>query len=290
MYVRTLGVVLSSVFVCVAAQGQLLNSSFEIPDPARATEWFTPPLHWDWYDLDNNWNYVGLHSAFTPKPEFRQTVNWSIPAPVDGNYFVLLSTGDSRGPGSSERTIYSRIEQHITLCPDDMLSGHYFFGTCDFVPYNDTGLIMLKPADPNDGLRPIVLVKITTEDVGDYKSTDGWQPFHYRHKSTQCDRYILVCEVKDELDKIYKSYLALDNFRLCHGLPIFGDLNIDCAVDYHDFNILAKGWLADCNDPNVIADPNIPCDLLVPDPNTINGFIDIGHMMLLSEHWLERFD
>ncbi|HDS83733.1 MAG TPA: hypothetical protein ENN97_00825 [Phycisphaerales bacterium] len=290
MDLRALFVALLSVSFCAVSEGQLLNSSFEIPDPNRATPWFTPPMYWQWDDTPGNLNYVGLHRQFTPRPEQRQPVYWSIPSPVEGDYFVVLSTGDAQGMDSAGKTLYSRIEQLISICPGDMISGYYFFGTCDYLPYDDTGRILLEPVDPNDGLRPVILAEISTEDVGNYGSTHGWQYFHHRFDGPQCGQYVLSCEVRDYLDKIYKSYLALDNFRLCRNVPKFGDFNTDCAIDYHDFDIMAQAWLADCNDPNVVADPNIPCELLITDPNHIDGFITIDHLMLLSEHWLERFD
>ena len=51
---------------------QLQNGRFETPDPNRATEWFTPPMDWDFE------GYAGLHSDFTPQPEHGQTILWTI--------------------------------------------------------------------------------------------------------------------------------------------------------------------------------------------------------------------
>lgn len=297
MFAHALSVGLFGLLMCTLSNGQLLNPSFENADPDRATRWFTPPLHWHWQDTPSNLNYVGLHSQFTPNPEQRQPVNWTIPAPVEGTYFALLSTGDAEGVGSSLKTQYSRMEQRLTLCPGDALSGYYFFGSCDYMPYDDTATIMIVPSDPNewpsdpnDWPRPVTLVKISTADVGDYKSTDSWQHFYHRFKGSQCFTYTLVCEVRDELDKIFKSYLAVDHLRLCHNVPKYGDFNADCSIDYLDFEILAKTWLTDCSDPNVLADPNIPCRQIMRDPNIIDGFVEIDHLTRLSDHWLERFD
>lgn len=312
MGTRAHAVVLSGAFFCAVtvgyavSVGQLLNPSFDLPDEDRVTEWFTPPLHWDWHDTANNLNYVGLHTDFTPQPEQGQAVHWSIPGPVKGQYFALLSTGDARGPGSSRDTLYSSIVQTITLCPNDRISGHYFFGTCDYLPYDDSAVIKLIPTDPNRVdrtlKRPIILAEISVKDVGNYKSTDGWQQFHYQFDYHECVEFYLYCEATDTQDRIYKSYLALDGFRICRNVPDFGDFNLDCAIDYHDFDIFARTWLADCNDPNVIADPNIPCNLVITDPNMIYsdpncpsydpdaGVIGLEQLMLFKEHWLERFD
>ena len=282
MVLRALCILLLTCSFCAVAQGQLLNGGFEIPDPNRATQWFTPPLHWD------SFNFAGIRSEYIPEPEYGQVVTWTIPAPYEGHSFLLLSTGDVEGPGSDPLTVFSSLEQAITVCPGNVLYGSYFFGTCDYRPYNDTGLIKLIPVDPNDGLRPILLVSISVDDLGNFQSTDGWQHFSYMFSDANCGQYYIYCEVRDILDSRYQSYLALDNFRICQGAPAYGDLNSDCDVDYDDLAILGRSWLADCNDPNVIADPNIPCQLLIPDPNTLGNIIEIEHLMLLSENWLEQ--
>jgi hypothetical protein len=282
MVSRTLCILLLLCLFCAVSQGQLLNGGFEIPDPNRATPWFTPPLDWDIF------NYAGLHSEFIPQPEYGQTVSWTIPAAYEGQYFLLLSTGDAEGPGSDPMITYSSIEQAITVCPGNVLYGSYFFGTCDYRPYNDTGTIKLIPVDPNDGLRPILLVSVSVDELGNFQSTDGWQQFSYTFTNETCGPYYLYCEVRDVLDTQYQSYLALDQFRICQSVPAYGDLNSDCGVDYEDLSILGRGWLADCNDPNVISDPNIPCNILIPDPNHLGNIIGIEHLMLMSENWLEQ--
>ncbi len=275
---------------CAASQEQLLNPGFEIADPSRATFWFTPPLNWDWCNTPNNMNYVGLHTSFVPQPEQGQVVTWSIPESVEGQYFVLLSTGDAEGLRSSFKTERSSIEQIITFMPGDIISGHYYFGTCDYMPYDDTGSIKLIPVDHNDGLYSIVLASESVSGLGNYQSTDGWQYFRHQFNESTSGDYLLYCEVRDHLDRVFKSYLALDNFRICRGIPMLADLNFDCVVDYYDLNILSQAWLADCSDPNVISDPNIPCHLVIPDPNMPNKTIDIDHLLPFSENWLENYD
>lgn len=296
MVARAFFIVSVACLICDVCAGQLLNPRFDIPDPNRATEWFTPPLHWDWFDTVNplNLNYVGMHTDFDPEPEHGQTVNWSIPGPVEGDYFVLLSTGDAQGTRSETKTLYSSIDQTITLCPGDVLSGYYFFGTTDYRPYNDTALITLDPVDPNDPQhRKIVLVSISVDDVGSYNSTGDWQYFRHQFKTETCGQYVLYAEVRDTRDRIYKSYLALDNFKICRNVPPYGDYNDDCVIDLNDFNILSQAWFADCNDPNTIADPNIPCEPFIVDPNSFDPnlphIIDLDYMLWISDYWLERF-
>ena len=289
----SLVVVAAACFLCAASRGQPYNGDFEIPDESRPNTYYDPnvypPLGWDWQDTDNNKNYVGLHTDFVPQPEQGQTIAWVIPAPASGERFVLLSTGDSEGPGSEGLTEYSRIEQIIKVCPGDTLYGSYFFGTCDYSPYNDTGTVKASPVDPNSGLRPILLAFSSVETLGNFKSTDGWQHFQYTFSGETCGDYVLSCEIRDVLDRQYKSYLALDNFRICRAAPGFGDLNHDCGIDYLDLAILSQAWLADCNDPNVLNDPNIPCSLVIQDPNLYDNFINEAQLIQMSENWLEWF-
>ena len=79
-------VLLITVQLCMGGQVKagILNGGFELPDP------IDPNKPRDW----NTFNYVARHSQFTPQPEHGQTVLWDIPAPAEGDYFVLLSTGD----------------------------------------------------------------------------------------------------------------------------------------------------------------------------------------------------
>ena len=290
MVSRSLCVLLIVSSCCVFTYAQLHNSGFETadPDPNRVNNWFIPPL---FYPLQwETTNYACLHSSFIPYPEYGQTVSWTIPEPVEGDTFVLLSTGDAEGYGSDPRIEFSSMQQTIYACPGNILSGSYFFGTCDYRPFNDVGTVKLIPADPNDGLRPVVLLSICIGDLGDFQSTPGWQKFYYQFTEENCGEYLLYCEVRDILDRSFKSYLALDNLRLCQGVSGFGDLNRDCGVDYFDFEILASAWLADCNDPNVLSDPNIPCELFVTDPNLPENIVDGEFLLKMSESWLERSD
>jgi len=263
---------------------QIQNGRFEVPDPDRATDWFTPPKYWEFE------NYANLLSEFTPEPEQGQIVSWSIPSPFEGQYFMLLSTGDIAGPGSDSSTIRSSAWQTLYATSGETLIGAYFFGTCDYLPYDDFASITLEAADPNDELRPITLVEISVLDVGSYSSTDGWQPFQHTFDSSQTGEYIIRCEVNDKTDTRFKSYLAVDGLRICQAIPAYGDLNRDCGVDLQDFSIFTSAWLADCQsveDPgSPLYDPNIPCSLADMDGS---GIVDPNDLILMSEHWLEKF-
>lgn len=267
------------VVLQVVGWGSIQNGRFEIPDPNGATPYFCPPLDWTVE------NYAGLHESFIVEPENGQYISWTIDRPAQGETFCLLSTGDVFGPGSDPQIIRSSICQTVSFSSGDVLKGSYFFGTTDYSPYNDTGNIMLFPVDPNEGLRDILLATINVADVGDYSATQEWQHFEYTFTEVTQGDYFLTCEVIDVRDTKYKSYLAIDNLRVCYGTPLYGDINFDCAVDLKDFELFSQVWLADCNDPNTY-DPNYPCFDADFNPDEL---IDPNDLILLSECWLENY-
>ena len=229
--------------------GAILNESFEIPDP-NVNEWFIPPLNWD-RARDNSYKdcYVGLHREFVPHPQYDRNKNevfWNIPAPADGSKFVVLSTGDL-GFDSDPVITHSTIWQTVTFEPGHRFTGFYFFGTCDFLQYNDYGKIYLEPVDPNIGLPPeIPLAYADVEMVGDYRSTDTWRSFVYDFTPDTAGTYNLICTVKDIQDTIYKSYLAVDGLKVCTTLYDHGDINRDCSIDMIDLFIMSDAWLSVC--------------------------------------------
>lgn len=291
-------------------RGSILNPSFEIPDP-NVSVWFIPPLHWTRiYTRTINYNdcYAGLHSEFLPLPEHDNEVDWFISGPYHKSKFVLLSTGDL-GRGSDEEITYATITQTVTFTPGQRISGAYFFGTCDYLQYNDYGKIYLQPVDPNSGLpMEIILAYMDVERVGDFSSTDDWIPFQYDFTEQTAGTYKLICTVQDVQDTIYKSYLAVDGLKVCTPLYDHGDLNMDCSIDLQDLYILSNAWLSECPDPNSIdddpntipttpwppgfifdpnyvRDPNCPCE--IADINK-NWWVDPNDLEILSDHWLDK--
>lgn len=288
----------------------ILNASFEIPDP-NVSDWFIPPIHWERvYASDNKLKdcYAGLHSEFVPSPEHDNEVDWYISAPFHKSRFVVLSTGDL-GSRSDTEVTKATITQTVTFTGGQRISGAYFFGTCDYLQYNDFGKIYLQPVDPNNGLpSEIVLAYMDVKGVGDFQSTEGWLPFQYDFTEQTAGDYNLICTVEDVQDKIYKSYLAVDGFKLCTPLYEFGDINMDCSIDLVDLFILSNAWMSECPDPNAVDnDPNtiptspwppdyIPNPNYVPDPNcpcemadiNKNWWVDPDDLNTLTSHWLEH--
>jgi hypothetical protein len=252
------------------AQAAIFNGDFEQADPNDPNNplGFLPPTGWQ------RENYAAVLSHFVPNPERGSTANWKIDPqtgldPYQGSSFVVLSTGDVKPDPYS-----ARIWQQIQVAPGLVLSGAYFFGTCDYTPYDDVATIRLLP-DPNSQLPEITLVSIAVSNVGSYGSMAGWASFQYVFQPQDACIYNLVLDITDILDNILKSYLAVDALTLCPA-PQFGDLNNDCRIDTLDFAGLANDWLHQCHDPN-----NGPCADLTGDQ-----FVDLKDLSVLTEHWL----
>lgn len=295
--------------------GGLLNGNFEILDP-NITEWFIPPLYWHRVG-DNPYGdcYAAVRRFFVPSPQYdrsKQQVDWMIPAAYEGKRFVVLSTGDL-GEESDPAIIHSTIYQTVTFLPGQKIAGAFFFGTCDYLPYNDYGRIYLQPVDPNSGLpSEIVLAYADVIMVQDFQCTNDWIPFQYTFSEETAGTYNLICTVRDNQDTIYKSYLAVDGLYICTPQP--GDVNQDCIVDALDFQILSQAWLSWCPDPNAFdpndfsPDPNYPNhaggvipDGYIYDPNLIDPncpctqadlnkdwFVDTFDLTILTDYWLRN--
>lgn len=191
------------IFVCIAAPcfADILNSDFEYSNEPLEGENFRRPTDWV------SENYAAVHQSFIPTPEHGQNPNWLIPnnemLPYQGSSFLVLSTDDI-GPDGGEN--YALANQSTNFQAGQILRLHYFFGTFDYVPYGDFATINLL--DQQGSKHEIF--KITTNDVGNYGSTDGWQLFEHTFTESNQGIYTLSLEVEDATDAIYKSYFAID--------------------------------------------------------------------------------
>lgn len=294
--------------------GQIQNRSFEYAGPTEPNSLpFVPPLDWDLV------NYAGIHSVFYPSINYNQPVKWWIPSPVDGEKFLVLSTGDM-GLGSDSRIAFSQAYQDLFLPAGTTITGSFFFGTCDYRPFTDTGTIVLNPiVDPNNPppytLSDISIVFCSVDSVGDYGSTETWKDFSYTITPEQEGWYHLTMSVNDGgADTIYESYLAIDNLLICGPGVLLGDLNKDCTVNLDDLSLFSREWLCVCDthpwDPNVPMDPNtilsVPDFSGIfasnnPDPNTPtdpnslciyadfnrNYVVEPNDLIPLTENWLK---
>ncbi|MHC5098176.1 MAG: hypothetical protein ACYSOL_08655, partial [Planctomycetota bacterium] len=228
------------------------NGLFECGDPNLTEYGFEPPIYWERDpipgSLPDSYSSLIFRSqdpnipSFVPQPEIEGGANpnvgkvkWSISTPYEGNSFVLLSTGDLDSfPDSEVRG--SLLSQEVYLSDGDTILGAYFFGTCDYPNYDDHGEIYLEliedpnfvytildPEDPNN--------MCSTGSVQKYGSTGGWKTFEYAIETGMAGNYKICCKVEDGgTDKIYKSYFAIDNLRICHGEKAVSDINFDCDV------------------------------------------------------------
>lgn len=307
------------------------NGHFECGDPNLTEFAFTPPIFWERLPyIQSHFSedcFAGLYESFDPP---NGTQKWIIDSPFEGNTFVLMSSGgfiskDETTRVADSQISGSRILQQVDLSAGDTISGAFFFGTLDYLPFNDSGHIsLIYTGDPNDfedpndipvNIDPIPGTYCDVEIVGDKQSTitwdredpnflpgatDGWVSFSYTVDANQAGPYIIMCEVKDHRDSIVNSYYAVDGLRICKGGIPETDLDKDCDVDLADLSIFSKTWMCFCPDPPV-DDPNFPGDpnnypLPPSDPNLLalcestdfdnSWFIDPNDLSIMADEWL----
>jgi hypothetical protein len=190
-------------FSCVLSAGSINNSGFESSEPGSG------------FDTPSDWtveNYVAVVDSFLPSDYAGDKSAWKIPldvelTPYEGSKFALLSNGDSS-------VNYGRISQQINVQTGDIITGAYFFGTCDYTPWDDYAEIRLV-AEAGSGLSDIVLVRISVADVGNYGSTDGWVEFQSdAFTDLSVGTYTLQIAIYDTADSQLESYLAIDALHI----------------------------------------------------------------------------
>ena len=266
--------VLCLFFFAGNACGQIYNGDFELSEPNSAFG----------IDLPTGWeteNYTAVDCNLVPDPNPRQgsSMNWQIGTdtglkPFQGESFVILSTS-----GIVPEPRYARIWQNVEFFEGQRISGTYFFGTYDYLPFDDFASITLVPDDSEE--RSVILVSISVIDVGSYGSTEGWEDFEHVFTAEDAGVYDLVISVEDYGDAIYTSYFAVDVLEVC-WLPEYGDVNTDCKVNIVDFSFLAADWLL--YDSVYEPDPNFAAQY----DTDFDGdhFVDVNDLSLLAEYWL----
>jgi len=261
----------------VGVYANIANGGFEQSEPNATIDANTPT---DW----QRENYAAVVNNFVPQPDPNRgnANNWKIDIvegldPFEGQSFVVLSTSDIL-----PEPMYAKISQQIEVFAGQRLAGMYFFGTCDYIPFEDYAIITLIP-NPNSSLRDIMLLNINVADVGSYSSMDGWGFFEYTFSQQEAGVYELALSVSDLSDIIFKSYLAVDNITLCYA-PEYGDINYDCQVNMLDFAFMSNDWLNDCSDPIYFSDPNSLCKFGTDIDG--DGPVDVNDLLLMSQNWL----
>jgi hypothetical protein len=190
-------------FASALSAGSINNPGFESVDVGGE------------FDTPSDWvveNYGAVVEGFIPNEYSGDKSMWKIPLaeklmPYEGSRFVLLSSGDST-------LQHGKISQQITVDAGDIITGAYFFGTCDYVPWDDYAEIKLVAAE-GSGLSDIILAHISVADVGNFGSTDGWVTFQSEaFTDLTCGTYILECSVNDTADCLLESYLAVDALHI----------------------------------------------------------------------------
>ena len=197
-----------------SGRADIFNGSFELSDPVNGFG-VKPPTGWKSNNYTNTVSRLNM-SFITGDPN-----NWNPDIlengldPYEGDYLVLLSTESNVRP---DRIGYARLSQEITIQGGERISGVYFFGTCDYQPFDDYAEIQLL-ADPNTMVDPnnitLARISISTPGIDSYGSTVGWEYFEHSFSQKQAGKYTLVIGVYDEIDLVYNSYLAVDALNLC---------------------------------------------------------------------------
>jgi hypothetical protein len=240
---------------------QILNPGFEY---ATVVGDMNEPNDW------NSQNFVSVMREFTPTPTNGHFNYWLTQPPLfphEGDSFVVLST-------SVDNIKVAEMSQEIIFAAGEKLTGWYFFGTCDYMEWNDWATISLI-AEPNQSIRDILLVSVDVAEVGDYSSTDGWQYFEHVFSETDEGLYELKFFISDYSDAVFESYLAVDDLGICIGEE-YGDIYEDCQVDFLDVSILAKYWLEDCPDPNLCENADLD----------LSGVVDYNDLGVIGDNWL----
>lgn len=303
---KKLVIFLTTSMILSSCYAGILNGDFEYY--YIDVNGFKPPA--GWYCE----NYAKVVSNFKPHPNYYGNWdNWKINTelgflPFSGKSFLELSTqnpylDDTYNPEPN----YAKAQQVINVEPNDIISGQYFFGTCDYIPYGDDCYIKLIPHSEIIDQNTIILVYKSVEMVGDFSSMEGWEGFRYIFSKFQEGEYDLVLLVRDTRDSIWDSYMLVDSLKICSNIHNEQDLNFDCIINIEDFVVLATDWTrqgpsrSDINDDNIVDYKDLK--LLLKDLNynasKILNFVDYANMIannplnqrsilyIISKDWLK---
>ncbi len=276
----------AALLLCTASHAAIYNGDFEIAVeegvPKEFGGIFYPPEGW------KRGNYAAVLDKFVPDPNELDPGQigyeyWKIDTqqglePVEGQSFVLLTTGDI-----NDVSEWGYLKQDVYVYAGQTISGYYFFGTLDWADFPDWATITMVPIDLNGELRNITLVYVSVITVGSFSSTEGWQYFEHTFTANEEGGYHLIIRVDDYFDERFTSYFAVDGLTMC-GTGLEGDLNHDCLVNFEDFAWLATDWLENCSDPAYFSDPYSNCDKGT-DLNG-DGPVNLNDLEIMSDNWI----
>jgi len=234
------------------------------------------------FEIPTDWvceNYTAVDCNFVrdPYPPEGDSKFWKIDflEPYEGDKFVVLSTNDFVPDPE-----HAKISQRVEFFAGQKFTGAYFFGTYDYLQWNDYALLELVPVDTS--MRSIVLVHINVQDVSDHSCMEGWEEFAHFFSEEDEGVYDIEISVTDYLDEDLASYFAVDGLDICWP-PDYGDVNLDCEVNLLDFSFLSHDWLL--YDPNY--NSTDPSDWRQYDTDFDGSHqVDANDLYLMSENWL----
>lgn len=150
-----------------------------------------------------------------------------------------------------------------------VIKGRYFFGTSDYLPYNDYATIRIIPTGPNTN-PAIELLYVDVNEIGNNSSMWGWGQFSV--EVNYGGWYRIEAKVCDAGDDVFDSFLVLDCVNFCNSFSL-GDLDFDCCVNFFDFSVFVQ--YLDANEPFSDLDQN--------------GNVDLADMMVITDQWLNGY-
>jgi hypothetical protein len=168
-----------------AAQGTI-NGSFEVGNPVAC----------DGSHLAG-WVFTASVSAVSAHQEVGSGAVYS---PTDGQCFALLETG--------VQNVYTQLSQPFSATAGSEISGDVFFDAGDYLPFNDSGQVLLLDLATNTSY---TLFQSSVEAVGDFGFT-AWTEFSFIIPADSS--YQIIAQVKNVGDSGFHSFLGFDNFEL----------------------------------------------------------------------------
>ncbi len=118
----------------------------------------------------------------------------------EGSYFALLTPGQA--------SVDTMISQPFSAVPGDRISGWAFFKAEDYIPYNDTGKVLIRSVDT--GAVVATVFQSSVSSVGNYGGTP-WTP--WEHAFTESGTFVIEARVANQGDSSVASRIGLDDVK-----------------------------------------------------------------------------
>jgi hypothetical protein len=128
--------------------------------------------------------------------------------PVHGNHFVLLTADQANTPVKISQSFFAGMGMTVR--------GDTFFKAGDYLPYNDSGQVVVKIKE--NGTTVATPFNKSISDVGDYGQTP-WT--HWEHTFAEPGDYTIELSVTNALDSLNDSVIGLDAVELSYAFKGF---------------------------------------------------------------------